>query len=227
MKYNVAFSVDFRRNPFHGQYIAFEGIDGAGKTVQAERLAMMLREQKKDVHMVSEPRRNGIIGRVINEFLQKRVTLPPVSLQYLFSADRISHQEEIILPALKKGQTVISHRCFWSAVPYGIMDRSDGGYNVDLGNTILVAQSILSMYFQVVVPDITFYLDISSETALERLREMGTVMEYYETKEKLEKVRNGYKWMIEKFPKEFTVIDGEREIDEITDDILKISNFMK
>ena len=220
MRYDVSFSIDFRRNPYKGFYIAFEGIDGSGKTVQAERLVEYFREQGKSVLMVSEPRRTGLIGRVINEFLQKRVKLPPISLQYLFSADRISHQEEIIIPALKRGEVVISHRCFWSAIPYGIMDRSEKKYNYEAGDALLVAQSVLSMYHQIMIPDTTFYLNVSSETALNRLLKMGIPQEYYETKEKLTNVKKGYEWMIKKFQKEFVVVDGERSSGEVTKEII-------
>lgn len=227
MKYDVSFSADLRRNPYKGLYIALEGIDGAGKTVQLERIKHIFSEQKKDFTIVTEPRRTGVIGKVINEFLQKRVKLPPASIQYLICADRIAYQAEVILPALKRGEAVISHRCFWSAVPYGIMDRSNGGYKVDVGNMLIVAQSILSMYYQIVIPDITFYLNISAETALVRLNKMGVAKEYYETHEKLISVKKGYEWMIERFPNEFTVIDGERGVDEVTEDMLKVISKLK
>ncbi|MBI2033323.1 MAG: deoxynucleoside kinase [Candidatus Levybacteria bacterium] len=158
---------------------------------------------------------------MINEFLQKRVTLPKASLQYLFVADRIAHQEEVILPALEKGQIVLSHRCFWSAIPYGIMDRSNGGYNYSVGDTLLVTQSVLSMYHQITIPDVTFYLDVSAQTSLKRLKDMRVSAEYYETKERLENVEKGYKWMIEKFPDEFTLIRGEESVDKVTEEIIK------
>jgi dTMP kinase len=219
-QYDATIKTDFRRNPHKGLYIAIEGIDGAGKTVQSERLMQYFRDKGTDTLLVNEPRRTGLIGRVINEFLQNRIKLPKASLQYLMSADRIAHQEEVVLPALEKGQAVLSHRCFWSAVPYGIMDRSGKTYNYEAGETLLVSLSILSLYHQIVVPDVTFYLDISGEEAIKRLKGAGNVEEYYETQEKLDNVRKGYQWMIKKFPSEFVVIDGMKSFEEITKEII-------
>jgi len=216
---HIEFDLDFKRNPYKGRYIVLEGIDGSGKTVQTARIAAIFEKKGKKVHVVAEPRRTGLIGNLINDILHKQVVLPAQSLQYLFVADRIAHQEEVIIPALKKGEVVISHRNFWSAVPYGIMDISKGEI-LDNGDTLLVAQCVLSTYFQVMVPDVTFYLDVSAKTALKRLNKSGQEKEYYETESKLSKVKKAYEWIIKKYPEEFVRVNGEQEIDNVTDDIM-------
>lgn len=213
--YNISFSLDFRRNKEKGKYIVFEGIDGAGKTVQLERAAEYLKSQGIPYLVVSEPRRTGAVGHVINEVLQKRIKLPPTSLQYLFSADRIAHQQEVIIPALTRGEYILSHRNFWSAVPYGIMDHANGKPDFSMGYTILVAQSILSMYHQMLIPDMTVFLDVPSDVAMNRIKKTDTEPEYYETREKLEQISNAYAWLVEKFPREFTVIDGNTSVDDV------------
>ncbi|MGE5041423.1 MAG: dTMP kinase [Candidatus Levyibacteriota bacterium] len=216
---HVEFDLDFKRNPHQGRYIVLEGIDGSGKSVQSQELAAVFEKQGKKVHLVSEPRRTGIIGNLINELLHKKIKLPAESLQYLFVADRIAHQEEVIIPALKKGEIVISHRNFWSSIPYGIMDISKGDIQ-DNAQTLLIAQCILSTYFQVMVPDVTIYLDVSAAVALKRLDKSGQEKEYYETEGKLRKVHHAYEWIIEKFPHEFVRINGDQEIKKVTDDII-------
>ena len=226
--YHVEFDLDFKRNPHKGLYIALEGLDGAGKTVQADRLLQYFQKAGKDAMVVVEPRRTGLIGRVVNEVLQKRVKIPSVSLQYLINADRIADVHDLVMPSLKKGTMLISHRCFWSSVPYGILDITGGKGNFEAGNTIIVAQSILSMYYQITIPDITFYLDIPPKVAIKRLEKMGMRLEYYEKMDKLEKVKMGYEWMINKFPDEFVVINGDRDPEEITKDLVKyIENYKK
>lgn len=216
---HVEFDLDFKRNPYKGAYIVLEGIDGSGKTVQTDRIAERLTQKGKTVHVVAEPRRTGLIGGLINDLLHKKVSLPPQSLQYLFVADRIAHQEEVIIPALKKGEIVISHRNFWSSIPYGIMDISEGDIHDD-ANTLLIAQCILSTYFQVMVPDVTLYLDVTAKTALQRLNKSGQEKEYYETEAKLTKVKKAYEWIIKKYPEEFVRVDGEPGINTVTDDIM-------
>lgn len=223
----VNFSLDFRRNPHKGLYIVLEGIDGSGKTVQTERLADFFRNKKQLVLPIAEPRRTGAIGRVINEFLQKRITLPPASLQFLFVADRIAYQEEVIIPALKNGETVISHRNFWSAITYGLLDKKMSAKTNGEGEILMVAQSILSMYHQIMVPDITFYLSVGPETAMKRLKKTGMQQEYYETEDRLRKVKQSYDWLTSRFSSEFSVINGEQDIERVTEDILAVLEEMK
>src|SRR5207253_2723229 len=114
MKYHVSFDIDFRRNIYPGKLIALEGIDGSGKTTQVERIAQILRQKDKKIFLTTNPT-DGVIGRMIRDALNGKIKLSPVSWQYLYSADRQMQQEEI-LPRLEKGETVITHRYFWSAV---------------------------------------------------------------------------------------------------------------
>ena len=175
-------------------YIVLEGIDGSGKTTQVEKLAEYFRNQGKEVILTREPRRNeGIIGRLIAEVLKGDATVSSTALQYLFTADRVMHYEELILPALQEEKVVISDRCFWSAIPYGILDRmkEEREYNFTDGKIILVAQGILSMYHEFLVPDFTFYLDVPVEVCFNRIKSTGAKMEIYETKDKLGKIKKG------------------------------------
>jgi dTMP kinase len=118
--------------------------------------------------------------------------------------------KEVIVPALMQGKIVLSDRCFWSAVVYGILDRMQGEYDYNLGEVLLVSQGILSFYHQFIAPDKTFYLRISLNTALERLSSTQKEKEIYESKEKLEKIIWGYEWLVKKFRKEFVILDGEK-----------------
>lgn len=224
MKYHIEFDVDFKRNPYKGLYIAIEGIDGSGKSTQVQRVYEFFKERGKDVVKTREPRKNvGAIGELIQRILHGKEKIPPVAFQYLFTADREIHHEELITPSLKEGKVIVSDRCFWSAVPYGILDR-DAALDENTGQYILVAQSILSMYHQFTVPDLTFYLDIPLDVAIERISQSGS-HEIYEDRRKLEKIIQGYQWLLKKFPKEFIVIDGMQSVEKVTETIVsKIQN---
>lgn len=218
MKYNLNFDLDFKRNPYSGKFIVIEGIDGSGKTTQVELLSDFFENQGKEVFIAKEPT-DGIVGQLIRKIIRKEIQVPKTSIQYLFAADRASHLEEMIVPELKKGKMVISDRYFWSAVAYGLADLEEKKN----GNRLLVAQSILSFYHQFILPNFTFYLDISTETAMKRIskRHKEGEREYYEEKEKLEKTIQGYKWLVDKFPEEITVIGGEKPVGEVTEEILE------
>lgn len=218
MKYPVSFELEFKRHKFPGRFIAIEGIDGSGKTTQAHELARILKVAGKDAVYTKEPT-DGEIGKLIRQILVGEKKFEPVSFQYFFSADRVGHQEEI-KDFLKNGETVVSDRCFWSSVPYGAMDRGiDFNKSQNEANILLVCYSILSLYHQFIVPDKTFYLNTAPATAFARLRKMRHVMDTYERREKLEKIAAGYDWLVEKFPKEFIIIDGTKSVEEISQEL--------
>ncbi len=224
MRYHIDFDIDFKRNTYGGLYVAIEGIDGSGKTTQVEKVASYFEKQGRDVVRTREPRKNvGVIGKLIGEILHGNEKIPPVAFQYLFTADREIHHEELITPSLKAKKVIVSDRCFWSAVPYGILDR-DGGLDENTAQYILVAQSILSMYHQFTIPDVTFYLDIPLAIAMGRIKSKERKGEIYEDKKKLSKIIEGYNWLLKKFENEITLVNGEQSVKEVTEEIIRILN---
>lgn len=221
MRYRVSFEIDLKRNPYKGKYIALEGIDGAGKSTQVEKLARHFEAEGKEVVITREPRKEGVIGDIVQEILTGKTKVPSQALQYLFSTDRVIHHAEVIEPSLEAGKIVISDRCFWSAIPYGILDK-DLSYDDENLDFLLVSQSILSMYHQFIVPDFTFVLKVSLDLAMQRISGKDDKKEIYEQKEKLKKINEGYNWIAEKFPNEITSVDGEGEVDDVTKRILQI-----
>ncbi|HVT00969.1 MAG TPA: dTMP kinase [Patescibacteria group bacterium] len=219
MKYKVDFEIELNKNPYTGLYIALEGIDGAGKTTQAEDMAKYFREQGREVVVTAEPTRTGEIGSLVNRILKGEVKIPSKYNQYIFSADRGIHQEDLVIPSLKAGKVVISDRCFWSTLAYGILDKEMvEGKRDENFDQMLVAYSILSFYHQFVVPDVTVLLDIDSDIAVDRLSKKGEG-EIYENKEMVEKVKAIYDLIVTKFPSEFTVVEGGKDEAEVTRDI--------
>ncbi len=224
MKYHVEFDLDFKRNPYKGMYIAVEGIDGSGKSTQVESLKEYFEKSGKTVTQTSEPKRDLIVGRLIHEALKAKIDIPAPALQYLYSADRVINHESVVKPSLEKGDIVLSHRVFWSVIPYGIMDIGQDTYSKDNTEVLFVAQGLLSMYHQFIVPDVTFYLDISVDTAMRRLSQMDKQKEIYEKREKLERILRGYRWLVKEFPKEFVIINGEQSEENITEEIIEYIN---
>jgi len=213
MKYHVEFDIEFKKNPFPGKLIAIEGIDGSGKTTQAKILCEKLEKMGYKTLCTKEPT-DKPTGKFIRDVLSERVKVPPVAIQYLYGADRAVHQIEIE-NHLKKGYFVITDRYFWSSVAYGASDMG----RVD--DIFLVAFSMLSFYNRFLKPDFTFYLKVSPKTGLERVEETGKEKEVYENMGKLKKIEKGYEFLIKKFPKEFTIIDGSKPIDKVNDEIIK------
>lgn len=220
MKYHIELDVDLKRNPHKGLYIALEGVDGSGKTTQVEKIVKYFKERGKNVIQSREPRKTGLIGEIVQKVLSKKVKISELALQYLFTTDRVISQEEVIVPALKRGDVVISDRCFWSAIVYGILDRTGDKYDYSDTNFLLIAYSILSMYHRFIVPDHVFYLKVALNTSMSRIQKKDDVKEIYEDRKKLGKVIAGYDWLSTKFAKEIIVIDGERPADKVTKEII-------
>lgn len=220
MKHKISFDLELRKNPYGGKYIALEGTEAAGKTTQAQALEKYFKSQGRKVLRTHEPRKQGLIGDIVHKALKGEVELNSVGLQYLFATDRALHQEELVIPALKRGEIVISDRCFWSAVVYGILDKSEE-YSKQNINQQLVAESILSMYHQFVAPDSTFYLKIPLEVSLQRLtNERKQAKEIYEEENKIKKLIDGYDFLYQMFGEEITAIDGTKSIEEVTEEII-------
>src|ERR1041385_3613736 len=110
MRYHVEFDLELKKNPYPGKYIALEGIEGSGKTLQTELLAKELQNKGLPVLITKEPTREGPIGELVHKILLSEVKVDPGAIQYLFAADRSVHQEEVVIPALKEGKFVISDR---------------------------------------------------------------------------------------------------------------------
>ncbi len=217
--YHVKFDLEFKKNPHPGKFVVIEGIDGSGKTTQAKRLVEYF--EKKGIKSIytKEPT-DEVIGKLIRKVLSGELRLPHVAFQYLFAADRAVHQIQIE-KYLKKGLTVVSDRYFWSSAVYGLVDRGITNRESDR-ERLLVALSILSMYHRFIVPDYTFYLRVSTDEAFKRISKTGRELEIYERGEKLEKIRQGYEWLVKKFSKEITVVDGEGSVEELASKITKL-----
>lgn len=225
MKYRVKFELEFKTHNYPGKLIALEGIDGSGKTTQAQKLVAKLQNNGIEAVYTKEPT-DGEIGKLIRRILVGEKKFEPASFQYLFSADRVEHQEEI-LELLKKGKTVVSDRYYWSSVPYGATDRGiDFKKNQDESNILLACYSILSLYHQFIVPDKTVYLNVDPVTALDRLEKAHHVPDIYDELEKLERIAAGYDWLIKKFPEEFVIIDGAKPVEEVTNEIIQSVEFI-
>ena len=219
MKYPVSFELEFRKHNYPGRLIGIEGIDGSGKTTQAQRIVAKLQNNGIEAVYTKEPT-DGEIGKLIRRILVGEKKFEPVAFQYLFSADRVGHQEEI-KGFLKNGKTVVSDRYFWSSVPYGATDRGiDFNKSQNEASILLVCYSILSLYHQFIVPDKTIYLNTAPATAVARLKKMRHVMDIYDRREKLEKIAAGYDWLVGKFPQEFVIIDGAKPVEEVSKEII-------
>jgi dTMP kinase len=116
----------FHPHSFPGLLIAFEGIDGTGKSSQIQLLAATLRGQGREVVTTREPT-DGEYGQRIRQLYVKRDTVSREEELALFVADRREHVAQVIAPALAAGKVVLTDRYYFSTAAY----QGANGLNVD------------------------------------------------------------------------------------------------
>lgn len=198
-----------------GKLIVVEGLDGSGKTTQAERIFHYLSEPQnklifgyKGVHLTREPTSN-LIGGLIRSQLSGDWRSSQECLQLLFAADRAFHLEKEVIPLLEKGIVVVSDRYFFSSLAYGALDLDDGWLREINRNFPL--------------PFITFFLDVPPKICLRRIKRERFGMTLFEKEKELVKVRKNYIRLREHF-KNFFIIDGRQGIAEVGEEIIRILN---
>lgn len=189
-----------------GKFIVFEGLDGSGQTTEAKLLADYLSKLGKKVVLTKEPTLDSEAGKKIKKVLDGEITMTPKELQELFVEDRREHVKNLITPALNEEKFVISDRYFFSTIAYGAM-------NLD-------KEWLIEINKDFPLPDATFLLQVRPEICLERIKSRGQGFKFFEKLEKLKKVWETYKILPQKFANIY-LIDGEKSIPEVHEDIIK------
>jgi dTMP kinase len=190
-----------------GTLIAFEGIDGAGKTTQARLLAEHVRAAGKTVVASKEPT-DGPWGRKIRASATAG-RLPPADELHAFTEDRKEHVRDLILPALRRGETVILDRYFYSTIAY------QGSNGFDPG---LLAADMLAAF---PVPDAVILIDVPPGVGLARIREgRGETPNAFEQLSHLEEVRRLFLDLAARHAN-VHVFDGTRDVASIQGSIVK------
>ncbi len=108
------------------RYIAFEGIEGAGKSTVAQRVADHIRATGADVVAVREPG-GTLVGERIRKILLEDEDGPvPLAEAALFAASRAQLIHDVVKPALAAGSWVLSDRSAYSSLAYQAIGRGLG-----------------------------------------------------------------------------------------------------
>ena len=152
-------------------FIVFEGIDGSGKTTQAELLAEKLKSIQQSNIIKREPGGTPL-GESIRKELKSNPNLDPVTQLFLFSACRTELIKDVINPNLEEGHIVICDRYIFSTIAY--QGHAEGLHIAYIENMIDLSTGGLT-------PDIVIFIDTPVEIAKKR-RENET-NDYYDQKD--------------------------------------------
>jgi dTMP kinase len=200
------------KKPGKTLFIAFEGIDGSGKSTQVALLAAFLESLGHRVYITMEPT-DSPIGTIIRNVFTGKYEADHRTIAGLFVADRLNHllsKTDGILMKLGQGYTVITDRYYFSSYAYQ-------GAHMPL-DWVIHAHSLSA---EILRPDLNIFLDITPETSMERIRAGRNSTELYETLENLTAVRNKYFEAFEKLKSDekIFITNGNRPQELIAFDI--------
>lgn len=184
-----------------GILIVLEGIDGAGKTTIAQALAQQL-QTYQNVTLTREPGATSI-GKSIRELILRERGLDPQAEFLLFAADRAQHFAEIVEPALKRGDMVISDRMADSSLVY------QGIKGLDKESMRFVSRWAMHS----IEPQLVVYLRIDPVIAQERLAARGKLTKF-EDAVLLQQASEAFDELMHKRSNTITV-DATKPVDDI------------
>lgn len=198
-----------------GILITFEGIDGAGKSIQTELLESFLKKRGEKVVSFREPGGTDIGERIREIFTDPSLKIPPWSEVSLILASRKVLIDHEIMPKLSLGYFILLDRFIDSTIAYQGYGK---GLNIDYIEKMHIYTGIN------LIPDITFLLDLSVSESIKRIsqrREKGLARTEREPFSFYDKVRNGYMYLAKKEPERIKVLNAERKIYDIHRDIIE------
>lgn len=169
----------------NGFFIAVEGIDGSGKSTFIKALGAEL-SKANIANLVTKQPGATPLGHLLREIIMKKEV--PINSQaefLMFAADRSQQVEDIIKPALDKGEIVLCDRTGDSSLVYQGYVR---GLNTDMISTVN------SWVMQGVTPSLTFYVQLDVQTAFDRVFKRQEELTQFEKEKEgfMQKVKDGF-----------------------------------
>jgi dTMP kinase len=188
-------------------FVTFEGLDGSGKSTQAELLAEALRGDGRDVVLTREPGGTEL-GEQIRSLLLHSNHVSPWAEATLFAAARAELVERVIAPALAGGKDVVCDRYIDSSLAYQGMARNLG------------VSRILELNLHAtggLLPDRTFLVLVEPDVARERTDPSDRIER--EGDDFARTVDEAYRGLAEMFPNRIVTVDGTQPADRLAEEI--------
>ena len=189
-----------------GRYIAFEGLEGCGKSTHVTRLAATL-----NGITTREPGGTAIGASLRAAMLDTSNTmLSPRAEALMMAADRAQHLDELVLPALNAGTHVVSDRSAYSSLAYQGYGRLLDIDELKRFNNWAIAGNW---------PDLVVFIDVPLDILLERLKKRELDRFEREDRAFFERIHAGFTAMATSDPQRWLVIDGTPPKDELASTI--------
>lgn len=203
-----------------GLFVTFEGIEGCGKSTQINLLKEILSKKNISFSTTREPGGTAIGAKIRSILLDNNnCDIKPETELLLYAADRAQHIESVIKPALLSGEVLICDRYMDATTAYQ-------GNARELDNELIYSLNRIAS--SGLTPDITFLIDCPVEIGLARAirrSEDDAPEEMRFEREELsfhQKVREGYLKIAESEPERVKVINGNRPLEEVHEELVGI-----
>jgi dTMP kinase len=203
-----------------GTFIAFEGINGCGKTTLLRSLVSVLEklaQHRGEVQEIITTREPGgtPLGVELRKLLlswsgEKKSDLAEL---LLFAADRAEHTDKVIRPALERGAVVVSDRTCFSTITFQ-------GYGRGVSRSWIDQTNALAM--QGVMPHLVILLDLDPKVAMARIAaRTGNGADAFEDEALAfhERIRNGFLACADESPVPFLVLDATKTPEQLVAEV--------
>ncbi len=194
-----------------GKFITLEGIDGAGKSTHLAWLENFLRGRGLTVVVTREPGGTPLGEKLRALLLDNSQAMHAETEALLMFAARREHLDKVILPALARGDWVISDRFTDASFAY------QGGGRGLASDRLDDLERWVQGEFQ---PDLTLYFDVSVELGRQRVNAIKTADRFEkEQDEFFRRVRAAYLQRAHKFPQRIRLIDSSQPLEKVKESL--------
>lgn len=195
-----------------GLFIVFEGLDGCGAGTQSEILRERLMADK-NILFLRYPEYNHPLGELIYKTLKERITIDMETFFMLNAVDQVKDKRKIA-NALEEGKTIVADRYFLSNIAF------QGAKGFDVQHAVKIAEAL-----EIPKPDLVILLRVSPETSTQRKTKEKRNLDVHESNQQYQmKVFDMYEKLAAEnvFAKEWIVVDGEKNVEDIANDVENI-----
>ena len=189
-------------------FISFEGTEGVGKTTLIRKIYEYLVQQGQDVVLTREPGGTPMAEQIRSLLLSVNhdENMSNDTELLLMYAARAQHLQQVIVPALLAGKTVLCDRFTDASFAYQCAGRGLSREKLNVLNQNFVSH----------MPNVTFWLDAPIELGMSRARERGALDRFEQEKVTFfEKVRAGYQELFEQSPERMKCLDATQSPEQV------------
>ena len=199
-----------------GKFIVFEGPDRGGKSTQALLLVKFLKRLGHKVVSTREPGGDEVAEKIRKILLDPKNKVSPMTELMLYEASRAQHTQNVIIPALESGASVVCERYTLSTCAYQGYGR---GIDMDVINKL---NDIATLN---VKPDLNLVFLMSDKYFIERGENLSSDRLEQEAESFRLKMRQGYTELAAKTPNT-TLIDADKPVELVHADVVaKLKEF--